>query len=72
MRLHACFLRRDCRRFGVVLRVHFDTPWGYLGIALVPGSGSIHRHDPPGEKVCATWWHWQPWVNRERSEGDSG
>jgi hypothetical protein len=72
VRLHACFLSRDCRRFGVVWRVHLDTPWGHFGMALVPGSGFVDRHDPPGEKVCTTWWHWQAWLNRERPEGDSG
>jgi hypothetical protein len=56
----------------MVWRVHLDTPWGFVGIALVPGSGFVHRHAPPGEPVCATWWHWQTWVNREPLGGGSG
>lgn len=36
--VHCCLLDAECRSMGLVARVHLNTPWWHIGVALHPSS----------------------------------
>lgn len=43
--LHVCQLSKDCRQYDPPNRVHLNTPWFHLALALTPGSRFAGRID---------------------------
>ena len=54
MRIHACFLDKDCRRWGAPKRLHIFTKRWNIGIAFTPGDRFAHRPDKRSQWVSVS------------------